>query len=1043
MNAQIRKKKNFLERETKLNNLAKIFHRKLETLLIYITVPKKKQEKLFFDDFFNVEEVSAYINTVVEDEHRADGEGNHLPDRPSSGESLNLNADNEIKSSKDIFIKNLLIFLNNLIVLYFSKSNLIDVCINRRSFNKCGFYACDNVFLTPSNKGKYKIDPKSRNIYLREYYDLFCSARCMNYNLHLLKEIAKKEKDARGGKNGNIAKGGEEGRKNLKTKCQLIYIMFLTFFPIFKFHDINVLLNNLELVHIQNNRIFLKPGGEQGQAQVDGKDKGDAAHIDEKKAENGEDKVCTIRTLKNEVSQKTRQLRKTLFPVIVEKQEGCEDSEEEIAEKEIADKETTDKITEESTNGTSPNGKALSNHVVSNHPQGETSNGTDGNKVIILPLRESLRGYAEVKTEEDPTNEEGDSCPKREQGKDNNCKNVRFNEYIQTYEYVKDERVDVYSVARTSMEASHGGNAQGGDSPPSGGSILSDDPLSDEDDHRRKVHPGVSPEEGETSIEAESLEETNELAVTLHRANDEKMKEAMNAEAEGERNPSDGEMDQVYEQVRESIFTNRKHFFEDILGNTLFDSDKVIGFDYEAGEEKEKEKEKKKTEIVEENAAEQVEEAKEVEQTEENAAEQVEEAKEVEQTEENQPEQVEEAKEVEQTEEKQPERVEETKQAEQEKTEKDLRTCATQRMSEINLKHDREKKGRRIVLLSSPGGGGASMGIPQVNEDGGAPEDDEAEAIGGMSGVMGGQEDDASSYGDEETAPGAEEKDDAVPADDKKEDAVPVDGKKDDTGPDDAAAADGENQDTSSYASPGGGENEDASPHGDEDDANLQNLLTEKKKKISEQYDEVFNKFMPTFLFAGTDGESGGEECPIDPLQEKDESSDDEEQVQQVKGQNKYTYSTEKCSAYEDMSLYVVLWDILTGIISKYTVYYFERSEFIIPKCPTEVERDRKNEFLRNVSQHMPRTIHPIAPTVFNVCQTFSFGKPLLPFKKIVYESIIYVIATALGRHKVEFIPSGEMGNIRKAEEFLTLENGMDGQELDELAMLFYQHFYY
>ncbi|KJP85296.1 hypothetical protein AK88_05078 [Plasmodium fragile] len=977
MSAQIRKKKNLLERETKLNNLAQIFHRKLETLLIYIRVPKKKQEKLFFNDFFNVEEVSAYINTVVDDEQCVDGmHDNHLDHaggKPCSGESsLNLNADNEIKSNKDIFIKNLLIFLNNLIVLYFSKSNLIDVCINRRSFNKCGFYACDNVFLNAPNKGKYKIDAKSKNIYLREYYDLFCSASCMNYNLHLLKEIAKNAKNANNAKGGPGGAGGD--KTNLKTKCQLIYIMFLTFFPIFKFHDINVLLNNLELVYIQNHKIFFKSG--KGEVvQMDGKDKGDAHHTHEKNnkknnAVNGEDKVCTIRTVKDQVSQKNHQLKKTLFPIIVEKQDGCEDNEEEI--------------TDESPQDISSNDKVIPNHVVrSDHPQGETSNERDGNKMLILPLVESLRDYTQVKTKEDhPTKEEGDNYTKKEQGKNNKCKNVRFNEDVQTYEYFKDERVDVYSVAKTSMEVNHEGAAQGEDSPPSediityNASQSGDASKSDEDDHGGKVDSGEPTQRGETTMREEPAEETNGQSVTLQGASDEEVKE----EAARETEPPDGEMAKVYEQVRQSIFTNHKHFFEDILTNNLFDSNKVIGFDYEGGEQEDKEKQ-----------AEQVEEEKQVEQTEE-------------------------------------------KQVEQEKTEKDLRTCAAQRMSEINLKHDRERKGRRIVLLSSPGGGGATRGIPQANEGGGAPEEDEAESVGAMSDVVGREKEDATSLDEEKEDATSldEEKEDATSLDEEKEDATSRDEEKED-----AASPDEENEDAASRDE----QKEDAASPDEEDNEKLQNLLMEKKKKISKQYDETFNRCMPPFLFSGTDGDSGGEECPEDLLNDKDESSDDEEQVQQVKGQNKYTYSTDKCSAYEDMSLYVVLWDILTGIISQYTFYFFQGSEFIIPKCLTEEERDRKNEFLRNVSQHMPRTIHPIAPTILNVCQTFSFGKPLLPFKKIIYESIIYVIAAALARHKVELIPSGEMENVRKAEEFLILENGMDEEQLEELAMLFCEHF--
>ncbi|ETW38973.1 hypothetical protein PFTANZ_00317 [Plasmodium falciparum Tanzania (2000708)] len=148
----------------------------------------------------------------------------------------------EIQGDKNIFIKNLLVFINNLIILYFSKSDLIDVCINRRSYNKCGFYACDNTFLNNINRSKYKIDTKSKRIYLREYYDLFCSTNCMNYNLGLLKLI-----------NQNNKNNTEE--INYKKKSQLIHIMFLTFFPFFKLYNLTDLLNNINKYDIQCNKI--------------------------------------------------------------------------------------------------------------------------------------------------------------------------------------------------------------------------------------------------------------------------------------------------------------------------------------------------------------------------------------------------------------------------------------------------------------------------------------------------------------------------------------------------------------------------------------------------------------------------------------------------------------------------------------------------------------------------------------------------------------------------------------------------------------------
>ncbi|CAA9986709.1 conserved Plasmodium protein, unknown function [Plasmodium knowlesi strain H] len=974
MNAQIRKKRNLLQGEAKLNSLARIFHRKLETLLIYIRVPKKKQGKLFFDDFFNVEEVSAFINTLVDDEQHGDGgHGDHQADRSCSGESLNLNADNEIKTSKDIFIKNLLIFLNNLIVLYFSKSNLIDVCINRRSFNKCGFYACDNLFLNTPKRGKYKIDAESRNIYLREYYDLFCSASCMNYNLHLLKEIAK---------NGNNAKGGKGGGTNLKTKCQLIYIMFLTFFPIFKFHDINVLLNNLEHVYIQNNQIFLKPGGG-GKVEMNGRDKEDSGHTDGKEATNGGDKVYTIRTGKDKVNRGTNELGKTLFPIIVEKKEGFEDSE--------------DKITEEFPEGNASNKNAISTHVMSNHEQEAETNKPGRDGIITLPLEESLGGYGQVKKEENPTSGKVDSCPKGEEAKSSKSKNVRFNKDVQLYEYMRDERVDVYSVLGSSMGANQVGRSFQVDGSPPSRDILYEDSLSGTDKPRREVHASVPSEQNDNTIIEGPGGDKSERSVTLQRPSNEKMEGTMSGEGVSEGKTSDDEMTEVYEQVRQSIFTNRKHFFDDILGKTLFDPNKVIGFDYEGKDNRQDNRQDNRHEWKNEMVKD---EGKQVGQTEEKGTEQV----------------------------------------EDEKTKRDLRVCAAQRMSEINLKHDRERKGRRIILLSSPIFEGTIRGNPQTKEDEGASGNDKIKDM---------DMDDMDDMGDvmeeekrEDAAAGDDEKEDGtVPLDGKEDDTVPVDGKNNDN-----AAADGENEDTSSYDdkdATASGEGNTPAVDTEEDKEELENLLIKKKEKIGEQYDMAFNRCMPLSLLAEEDGESKGENWTEDHLKEEDKSSDDEEQVK--RGQNKYTYSTDKCSAYENMSsLYVVLWDILTGIISKYTVYYFRRSEFIIPKCPTEEERDRKNEFMRNISQNMPQSIHhSIAPIVLNVCQTFFFNKPLLPFKKIIYESIIYVIAAALGRHKVELIPSEEMENIQKTENFFTLENGMDKEELDELTMLFYQHLYY
>lgn len=122
---------------------------------------------------------------------------------------------------------------------------------------------------------------------------------------------------------------------------------------------------------------------------------------------------------------------------------------------------------------------------------------------------------------------------------------------------------------------------------------------------------------------------------------------------------------------------------------------------------------------------------------------------------------------------------------------------------------------------------------------------------------------------------------------------------------------------------------------------------------------------------------------------------------------------------------------------------FFEKNEFIVPKAINEEERKRRNEFIYNISQNMPIYINCISSIIVNICRTFLFHKPLIPFKKVIYKSIICVIAMAIKLHKPHLIPSSEMLNIKKAEDYLIIENKIDQEELNELCVLFFQNNFY
>ncbi|ETW51709.1 hypothetical protein PFMALIP_00289 [Plasmodium falciparum MaliPS096_E11] len=756
--------KSLYEKEKKIQALSKIYHIKFETLLIYIIIPKTTTKSLCYKDFFDdLIEIKKYINIEENDEcvktHVKVNE--EIQQRKTNHDNIN---NNDIQGDKNIFIKNLLVFINNLIILYFSKSDLIDVCINRRSYNKCGFYACDNTFLNNINRSKYKIDTKSKRIYLREYYDLFCSTNCMNYNLGLLKLI-----------NQNNKNNTEE--INYKKKSQLIHIMFLTFFPFFKLYNLTDLLNNINKYDIQCNKIC------KIQTNIN------TQSIDLQQTDNNIIKM-------NKTNERKETKKKKIYNHVtnIKIKEHYHDKKQVFIQENSKD---TSYIVKK---------KDKSKYILINNK----NNNMEHKKSILKNKKDN-----------------------QENTQKTNSKNVSFNQNIKLYQYNKDDHVDSYSIHDTSVD------------------------LQNKDERKIK----------------KNFKETTKRK---------KKKFYM----ENKFNPFNIE-DYKYTNfhINYNSIKELKEPFERYI-----DNDKK----YEEHNIQIEDKLIKSCNIINNN------------------------------------------------------------------NESVLNKCA----HVLNLLSADEHRGKK------------------------------------------------------------EEKcDDIIINEEECEKTKEADHRV--------------NEDT--------------------DDIKLQALLLEKKEKIREEYIQTFKSDISINMKLQDNDKHEYEnfnhleddESTYDDLS-YDHFTDDELENKNcfsnnvVKmNENKYIYGRNNGLVYENLSLYVVLWDIFTNNISKYTVHFFEKNEFIVPKAINEEERKRRNEFIYNISQNMPIYINCISSIIVNICRTFLFHKPLIPFKKVIYKSIICVIAMAIKLHKPHLIPSSEMLNIKKAEDYLIIENKIDQEELNELCVLFFQNNFY
>ncbi|SBS94304.1 conserved Plasmodium protein, unknown function [Plasmodium ovale curtisi] len=1070
------------ERERKLYNLSRVYHRKFETLLIYINIPRKKKGKLFYGDFFSNGDICSYVNTVQRSEKgvhykencegEGKGKGNCDRDRDSDSDSdcADVNekrnerqATNEewrgeeVKADRDVYIRNLMIYLNNMIALYLSKSNLIDVCINRRSYNRCGFYACENTFLNNINKSKYKIDVNSKNIYLREYYDLFCSTNCMNTNLLLLKEIICNAKTS----NENV---------NLRKKCQLIHIMFLTFFPFFKMYDISFLLNNIHLIKFQNDKIYVCNGvgnNFDSTSAYREKHNQEFAHASEGNKDITLEKVCEDTLPKNVDGDEPPEKVDGDIPTV----ETMADEPPKKADGDIPTVETMADEPSKKADGDIPTGETMAD---------EPPKKADGD----IPTVETMADAPPEKADGDasqverytPGRKKKQQTVKVDKGKkEKNTKIVTFDEGVKLYTYYKGSRIYECTFDKICINENTGGmevadkkeisqmqeeadtlsdvldkttrkcrkentklieeipdpsvklNGVEKDAIEGGCSAFPSNKKQEQlETHEEKG--GEKRDNGEVPVEKESMYEEEDLTV-VENAQVKKKDECF----------SDIEIKEIYEQVRKSFILNGKYTFDNIWQHTAFDKTKVIGFNYE--------------------------------------------------------------------------------------TKDSSIDYASQKMSDINLKYNKEKEKKKIILVSSTGEQKTALrcstGAHDECRDGEVDEkpidnlvyDKAAERAEGLTHFI-----EAQKECDEAEV-------ESVPVEVKSgltevcNVPVEVNSGLTEVGSDPCEVK----RDPSEVMHDMSEEENDPDQL---DKTSLWDLLMEKRKKIRDMYIREFRKVTSAHLDSSSMGRCAeGKQCNGEVLNENfpsgelpngkllsgevlnekllsselpngkllggellngkllggellngkllggellngklpseevpngklpnDELPSDEPLSDETSSDcmhsddphdNKYVYSAHRRTAYEDMSLYVVLWDIFTSNISKYTVHFFKKGEFIIPISINEMEKERKNNFLQKISEHIPEYVHSISSIILNVCRTFQFFKPLLPFKNVIYKSITCVIASALKTYKAELIPICEMDNIKKAEEFLMDENKMDEDELNDLSTLFFHNNFY
>ncbi|SBT75654.1 conserved Plasmodium protein, unknown function [Plasmodium ovale] len=1026
------------ERERKIYNLSRVYHRKFETLLIYINIPRKKKGKLFYGDLFTIGDICSYVNTVQGSEQgvpykgdsEGDGEGTGNCDSDgegncadASGKRNERQATNEewrgeeVKADRDVYMRNLMIYLNNMIALYLSKSDLIDVCINRRSYNRCGFYACENTFLNNINKSKYKIDVNSKNIYLREYYDLFCSTNCMNTNLHLLKEIIRNAKTS----NENV---------NLRKKCQLIHIMFLTFFPFFKMYDISFLLNNIHLIKFQSDKIYVCSG-----------------------VDNNFDSTSTSREKHNQEFAHAGEGNKD---ITLEK--VCEDTPPKIVDADEPPEKVDAHIPPVETVADAPTEKA----------DGDAS---QVETVADAPT-EKADGDASQVERHTPRRKKKQQTVKVDKGKkEKNTKIVTFDEGVKLYTYYKGSRIYECTFDQISINKSTRGmgvadekeisqmqeaadtlsdvwdktTRKGGKEnaklieeipDPSvklngvekdaieGGSSAFPSKKKQEQHERHGEKGGEKRDNGEVAVEKEENMYEEEDLTVVENTQVNKKDECF----------SDGEIKEIYEQVRNSFILNGKYTFDNIWQHTAFDKTKVIGFNYETEDSSidfasqkmsdinlkyNKEKEKKKIILVSSTGE-----------------------------------------------------------------QKTALRCSTGAHDEGR---DGEVEEKPIDNLVYDEAAERAKGLTHFSEA--QKERDEAEVNSGHTEVGSIPVEVKSDLTEVGSIIPVEVTSDLTEVGS----IIPVEAKSDLT---EVSSDPCEMKRDPSEVTHDMSEEEN-----DPDQlykTGLWDLLMEKRKKIRDMYIREFRKVTSAHLDSSSMGRcAGGKRCNGEMLNEKllsgelpngelpsgelpngelpsgeplngklpseevpngklpndelpnDELPSDEPLSDETSSDcmhsddphdNKYVYSAHRRTAYGGMSLYVVLWDIFTSNISKYTVHFFKKGEFIIPISINEMEKERKNNFLHKISEHIPEYVHAISSIILDVCRTFLFYKPLLPFKNIIYKSITCVIASALKTYKAELIPICEIDNIKKAEEFLMGENKMDEDELNDLSTLFFHN---
>ncbi|SOV10414.1 conserved Plasmodium protein, unknown function [Plasmodium gaboni] len=1101
------------EKEKKIQALSKIYHIKLETLLIYIIIPKTTKKSLCYNDFFdNINEIKNYINIEEEDDDENnninlkvneevqqrktkdddlkdvnqkkdengkcvenDGDningdniygdningdningdninGDNINSDNINGDNINgdnINGDNiygdningvcdnvsniniisnnsfekekknieyqEIPGDKNLFIKNLLVFINNILILYFSKCDLIDICINRRSYNKCGFYACDNIFLNNINNSKYKIDTKNKKIYLREYYDLFCSTNCMNFNLGLLKHIIQNNKNSK-----------EE--INYKKKAQLIHIMFLTFFPFFKLYNLTYLINNINKYRIESNKIY---------------------------------------KIKTNINNESVYIQQTDNNIIKMNETN------KIKEK----KKKKNKIYNHATNIKIKENFHHKKQVFIEENNKDTCyivKKKDKCKYILINNKDKNMKHKKSILKNIKDNQENTQKT--------NQKNVCFNGNIKLYQYNKDDNINSYSIHDSSVELKKTHDKK------------KKKKFKETGKKKKKKYHGANKF---NSLDTDHYNYTSDdLKYKLIKELDDTLEHYISKDNKYEKHNIEKE-DKL---INNSNTTNNNK--ESILNKS--DQDVNVS---SLNEHTEKEQEKNVTKIIEEIKIEQKESKKEIQQNKDNELKEKNNGNMETKLNLYQKYSLYNLYEL--------SKLDESKMVEflYDNQKENFINFASQKMNEINKKHNHAEKGKRIRLLNNSndykikGSQIEDKRNDEINtsDDNHTNEDtscvhfkdeitineEEYEKTKEADHYINEKTKEADHYINEKTKEAdhyinektkeadhyinekTKEADHYINEKTKEADHYINEKTKETDHCINEKTKEADhyinektketdhciNEKTKEADHYINEETKEADHYINEetDDIKLQALLMEKKEKIREEYIQTFKSDMSLNIKLYDNDKHEYEH--FNELEDDVSTYDDlsydhfmDEESEYKKhisnkiikmNENKYIYSTNNGHLYENLSLYVVLWDIFTNTNSKYTVHFFKKNELIIPKGIIEEERKRRNEFIHNISQNMPTYINCISSIIVNICRTFLFHKPLIPFKKVIYKSINCVIAVAIKLYKPDLIPSSEMPNIKKAEDYLIFENKIDQEELNDLCMLFFQNNFY